>query len=95
VETTGGDAPIEFTNIERDELASLQGYVKGYLEVRAKQAAAATRSVEDRTSEGLAGSSSDAVRGFLNADEDDDSDEGEGCSLSHLLRPQLLTRVTS
>ena len=37
---TADESSYEFTNIERDELPALQGYVKGYLEVRAKEEAA-------------------------------------------------------
>jgi hypothetical protein len=59
------DKVIEFTNIERDELPSLQIYVKGYLEIRAKAAAMALETAYSNT---------DAVA-TVDDDSDDESDE--------------------
>lgn len=62
---TVDDSTHEFTNIERDELPALQGYVKGYLEVQAAKRAAERAAVADVDDE----DDSD--------EEDDDYDENE------------------
>jgi hypothetical protein len=61
---TADDSSYEFTNIDREELPALQAYVKGYLEVRAREAA------EKRAAEAGAMDEDD------DSDEDDDDYDG-------------------
>ena len=64
---TADDKVFEFVNIEREELPALQGYVKGYLEARAKEANA--EKARAKREEGGECNAS--------ADDDDDSDSEE------------------
>lgn len=70
---TADESSYEFTNIERDELPALQGYVKGYLEVRAKEEAA------KRAAEG-GGDDDDSDEDDDDYDEDEDSADSDGDS---------------
>lgn len=87
IDTVSGPE-YEFTNIDRDELPSLQLYVKGYLEaMQRKKALAGEAKDEDEDEdekrdkgneeESGDGASANAVTGFNDVDDDDDSDEDD------------------
>jgi hypothetical protein len=83
---TADDREFEFTNIERDELPALQGYVKGYLEMRAKAEEEARRAAggedmddddSDEEDDDFDPDASDS-NGSSGSDTDSDSDASGG-----------------
>jgi hypothetical protein len=67
IETTD-DKTLEFGNIDREELPAIQGYIRGYLEVRRK------KQQEKKSANGLHGQNIPAPD---HGDEDDDDDDDD------------------
>lgn len=72
---TADDAMHEFTNIEREQLPALQGYVKGYLEMRKKAEEEAERARKAANGEEMDEEDSDEDDDDFDPDADSDDDE--------------------
>ena len=78
---TADDEVHEFTNIERDQLPALQGYVKGYLEMRKKAEEEAKRAEKAARGEDCEDDDSEDEDEDFDPDaDDDDSDDSDESS---------------
>jgi len=72
---TADDEVYEFTNIEREQLPALQGYVKGYLEIRKKAEEEAERARKAANGEDMDEDDSDDDDDDFDPDADSDDDD--------------------